>query len=142
MTRLRCPLPTLRSARYRTARKARFRPVVSLCREGVEPSGLPLKGFRVLLLPPFPDFAWRYVDRIEHFHQRTLGDLILQRSYAERALPPVRFRDVYLRREGNARYAPRWMRASKSTSLASRSCAYSCHVTPSTPGAAFRLSQK
>jgi hypothetical protein len=31
------------------------------------------------------------VDRIEHFHQRALGDFVFQRSNAERALPPIRF---------------------------------------------------
>jgi hypothetical protein len=41
--------------------KARFRPVASLCREGVEPSGLHRKvSIRYIGFPPFPDLAWRY----------------------------------------------------------------------------------
>src|SRR5207302_5338402 len=41
--------------------KARFRPVVSLCREGVEPSGFRRKvSIRYIGLPPFPDLSWRY----------------------------------------------------------------------------------
>src|SRR5207302_4260699 len=41
--------------------KARFRPVVSPCPEGVEPSGLHRKvSIRYIGLPPFPDLSWRY----------------------------------------------------------------------------------
>jgi len=40
MTRLQYLLPTLHEVRYHNPCKARFRLVVSLCREGVEPSGL------------------------------------------------------------------------------------------------------
>jgi hypothetical protein len=41
----------------------------------------------------------------------------------------------------NLGYAPRWIRPCRSLSRASRSCPYSSHVIPSTPGAArfFRL---
>jgi hypothetical protein len=39
MTRLQYLLPTLHEMSYPTPSKARFRLVVSLCREGVEPSG-------------------------------------------------------------------------------------------------------
>ena len=35
------------------------------------------------------------VDRVEHFHQRALDDLVFQRRNAERAPPSVRFRDVH-----------------------------------------------
>ena len=40
ITRLQHPLPTLQQGWLPTSRKARFRLVVSLCREGVKPSGL------------------------------------------------------------------------------------------------------
>jgi hypothetical protein len=40
-----------------------------------------------------------FIDCIEYFHQRTLGDFIFQRSNTERALPPIRFLDLL---------APRW----------------------------------
>lgn len=30
------------------------------------------------------------VNRVEHFHDSTLDDLVFQRCYAERPLPPVR----------------------------------------------------
>ena len=41
-----------------------------------------------------------FVDCIEHFHQRTLDDLVFQRSKAERALPPIRFGDLPYRLSG------------------------------------------
>src|SRR5581483_10111521 len=41
--------------------------------------------------------------------------------------------------EGCARYAPRCTRLCRSFSLSSSPMAYSCHVIPSTPGAAFRF---
>lgn len=40
ITRLQHPLPTLQQERLPASRKARFRLVVGLCREGVKPSGL------------------------------------------------------------------------------------------------------
>src|SRR6516165_3794588 len=49
---------------------------------------------------------------------------------------------MYPRRPGSARYAPRWSRACRSSSLCSRSASYSPHLSPSTPGAAFSLSSK
>ncbi len=50
--------------------KARFRPVVSPCREGVEPSGFHRKvSVRYIGLPPFPDLSWRY--RKSPAHSRT-----------------------------------------------------------------------
>jgi len=61
ITQLRYPLPTLQAVRYRTACKARFRPVASPCREGVAPSGFHRKvSIRYIGLPPLPGFAWRY----------------------------------------------------------------------------------
>jgi hypothetical protein len=40
--------------------KTRFRPVVSLCRMGVEPAGLHRKvSVRYIELPPFPGLSWR-----------------------------------------------------------------------------------
>ena len=49
---------------------------------------------------------------------------------------------MYPRRPGSARYAPRWSRACRSSSLCSRSASYSVHLSSSTPGAAFSLSSK
>src|SRR5262247_3678809 len=49
---------------------------------------------------------------------------------------------IYVRRDGSARYAPRWTREARSVSFRSRSASYSFHVSPSTPGAASRLSAK
>ncbi len=46
------------------------------------------------------------VDGIQHSSGRSLDDLVLKGCDRERALPPVRFRNVY-RRDGSARYAPR-----------------------------------
>jgi hypothetical protein len=37
----------------------------------------------------------RLVDAVEHLDDGTLKDLVLQGSYAQRALPPVRLRDVH-----------------------------------------------
>ena len=54
MTRLRYPLPTLHEVRYHTPCKARFRVVVSLCREGVEPSGFRRKVSVYDIRLPFP----------------------------------------------------------------------------------------
>src|SRR6201981_3278079 len=48
---------------------------------------------------------------------------------------------MYTLREGCARYAPRWTRPWRSISRSSTPSSYSCHVTPSTPGAAFLLSE-
>src|SRR5262249_23838115 len=42
--------------------------------------------------------------------------------------------------DGNARYAPRRTRECRSVRFRSRSASYSFHVSPSTPGAASRLS--
>src|SRR6185437_4111376 len=61
ITQLRYPLPTLQTARCRTVCKARFRPEATLCREGVEPSGLHRKvSIRYIGFSPLPGFAWRY----------------------------------------------------------------------------------
>jgi hypothetical protein len=61
ITQLRYPLPTLQTVRCRTACKARFRPVASPCREGVEPSGFHRKvSIRYIGFPPIPGLAWRY----------------------------------------------------------------------------------
>src|SRR5215813_2302275 len=49
---------------------------------------------------------------------------------------------MYVRRDGSARYAPRWTRECRSVRFRSRSASYSFHVSPSTPGAASRLSAK
>src|SRR5215468_2628682 len=49
---------------------------------------------------------------------------------------------MYTLLEGCARYAPRWTRPWSSTSRFSRPDSYSCHVTPSTPGAAFLFNEK
>ena len=54
MTRLRYPLPTLHEVRYHTPCKARFRLVVSLYREGVEPSGFHRKVSIYDIGLPFP----------------------------------------------------------------------------------------
>src|ERR1035438_5921183 len=45
--------------------KARFRLVVSLYREGVEPSGFHRKVSVLYIgLPPFPGLSWRYVEKL------------------------------------------------------------------------------
>ena len=54
---------------------------------------------RIVLSPSRPEAIGeaeevRLVDGIENLHHRTLDDLVLQRGDAERALPPVRLRDV------------------------------------------------
>src|ERR1700722_10027793 len=60
ITRLQYPLPTLHVMRCRTPCKARFRLVVSLCRVGVEPTGLHRKvSVRYIELPPFLGLSWR-----------------------------------------------------------------------------------
>ncbi|CAA9276234.1 MAG: hypothetical protein AVDCRST_MAG04-3373 [uncultured Acetobacteraceae bacterium] len=47
---------------------------------------------------------------------------------------------MYCRRDGLARYPPRITRRCRSPMSASSDAAYSSHVTPSMPGAAFGLS--
>src|SRR5215471_7769848 len=49
---------------------------------------------------------------------------------------------MYVRRDGCGRYVPRWISLWRSSRLGSRSASKSCHVTPSTPGAALRLSAR
>jgi hypothetical protein len=63
ITRLQHPVSTLQAVRYRTyMQDSRFRPVVSLCRMGVEPTGLHRKvSVRYIELPPFPGLSWRDV---------------------------------------------------------------------------------
>src|SRR6185295_9428661 len=79
------------------------------------------------------------VDRVQHCKRCSLDDFVLQSGDREGALPPVRL-GMYTRRDGSARYAPRWSRACRSSRLRSRYVSYSCHVSPSAPGAAFFLS--
>lgn len=59
MTQLQYLLPTLRAVRYQTTRKAYFRLVVNLYREGVEPSGFQLQVSDFFFHPPVPGLAWR-----------------------------------------------------------------------------------
>ena len=66
------------------------RPVLDARRERVQ---------RVVLSPARPEPVGeaeevRFVDSTENLHHRALDDLIFQRGDAERALPPVRFRNV------------------------------------------------
>ena len=57
---LRHPLSTLQVVRYHTPCKTGFRLVVSHCREGVEPSGLPRKvSIRLHRISPFAGLSWR-----------------------------------------------------------------------------------
>jgi hypothetical protein len=61
ITRLQYLLPTLQARCYHGTCKARFRPVASPCREGVEPSGFQLKvSVHYIGRPPFPGLSWRY----------------------------------------------------------------------------------
>src|ERR1035437_9265389 len=46
---------------------------------------------------------------------------------------------MYTLLDGLARYVPRCTRLCRSIRCSCKSGSYSCHVTPSTPGAAFRL---
>src|SRR5271166_2863156 len=65
-------------------------------------------------------------DRVQHFHQCALDDLVLQRRDAQWPLPSIRLR---------------YIRACRSASLRSSPSPYSPHVTPSTPAAASLRSQ-
>jgi hypothetical protein len=65
------------------------RPVLNPGRERVQ---------RIVLSPPGSEPVGeaeevRFVDGIENLHHRALDDLVFQCGDAERALPPVRFRD-------------------------------------------------
>jgi hypothetical protein len=78
------------------------------------------------------------INLVEDGNHRVPDDLIFQCSDSERTFRPSAF-SIYTLLDGSARYAPLCSRLCSSASRSSSPTAYSCQLTPSTPGAALRF---
>jgi hypothetical protein len=65
----------------------------------------------------------RLVDSVQYSHQRSLDDLVFERGSPRGRIRPSGL-GIYWRRDGSARYAPRWTRPCKSTSLPGKPASY------------------